>query len=130
MSASVQKQNRRVRLNSPTRDMYQELISLAPQRDGSSTGGPEPTRHSSTALELVEMGKTLTVQTIANQSGISKPTIYRYYNSPEEIERDAFWRCSRSVRSQSSTAPRKPRRRTDVRQRVCICCVQCRIDQR
>lgn len=32
----------------------------------------------------------MTVQAIADQSGVSKPTIYRYYNSPEEIERDAF----------------------------------------
>ena len=71
--------------------MYQELISLAPQRDGSSN------RRSRTrkdilraALELVEIGKPMTVQAIASQSGVSKPTIYRYYNSPEEIERDAF----------------------------------------
>jgi len=71
--------------------MYQELISLTPARD------PSTNRRSRTrkdilraALELVEIGKPMTVQAIASQSGVSKPTIYRYYNSPEEIERDAF----------------------------------------
>ena len=71
--------------------MYQELVSLAPTQHAPSN------RRSRTrkdilraALVLIEMEKSLTVQAIANQSGVSKPTIYRYYNSPDEIERDAF----------------------------------------
>lgn len=71
--------------------MYQELVSVTPQINGTSN------RRSRTrkdilraALELVDAGRSLSVQAIADQSGVSKPTIYRYYNSPEEIERDAF----------------------------------------
>ena len=71
--------------------MYQELISVTPHDSGTSN------RRSRTrkdilraALELVDAGRPLSVQAIADQSGVSKPTIYRYYNSPDEIERDAF----------------------------------------
>ena len=67
------------------------------------------------------MGKTLTVQTIANQSGVSKPTIYRYYNSPEEIERDAFMSeiaAERAVSIFNSASQAMAEEDADVRQRV------------
>ena len=101
--------------------MYQELISLAPQRDGSSNRRSRTRKDILRAtLELVEMGKTLTVQTIANQSGVSKPTIYRYYNSPEEIERDAFMSEIAAERAVSifNSASQAMAEEPDVRQRV------------
>ena len=101
--------------------MYQELISLAPQRDGSSNRRSRTRKDILRAtLELVEMGKTLTVQTIANQSGVSKPTIYRYYNSPEEIERDAFMSEIAAERAVSifNSASQAVAEVQDVRQRV------------
>lgn len=71
--------------------MYQELISVTPH-DRVTSNRRSRTRKDilRAALELVEAGRPMTVQAIADQSGVSKPTIYRYYNSPEEIERDAF----------------------------------------
>lgn len=71
--------------------MYQELISATPH-DRVTSNRRSRTRKDilRAALELVEAGRPMTVQAIADQSGVSKPTIYRYYNSPEEIERDAF----------------------------------------
>ena len=71
--------------------MYQELLSVTPQ-DRVTSNRRSRTRKDilRAALELVEAGRPMTVQAIADQSGVSKPTIYRYYNSPEEIERDAF----------------------------------------
>ena len=71
--------------------MYQELISVTPH-DRVTSNRRSRTRKDilRAALELVEAGRPITVQAIADQSGVSKPTIYRYYNSPEEIERDAF----------------------------------------
>ena len=71
--------------------MYQELISATPH-DRVTSNRRSRTRKDilRAALELVESGRQMTVQAIADQSGVSKPTIYRYYNSPEEIERDAF----------------------------------------
>ncbi len=101
--------------------MYQELISLAPQRDGTSNRRSRTRKDILRAtLELVEMGKTLTVQTIANQSGVSKPTIYRYYNSPEEIERDAFMSEIAAERAVSifNSASQAVAEVQDVRQRV------------
>ncbi len=101
--------------------MYQELISLAPQRDGTSNRRSRTRKDILRAtLELVEMGKTLTVQTIANQSGVSKPTIYRYYNSPEEIERDAFMSEIAAERAVSifNSASQAMAEEPDVRQRV------------
>lgn len=101
--------------------MYQELISLPPARD------PSTNRRSRTrkdilraALELVEMGKPMTVQAIANQSGVSKPTIYRYYNSPEEIERDAFMSEIAAERAVSifNAVSQGINQDADVRQRV------------
>jgi len=101
--------------------MYQELISLAPQRDGSSNRRSRTRKDILRAtLELVEMGKALTVQAIANQSGVSKPTIYRYYNSPEEIERDAFMSEIAAERAVSifNSASQAVAEEPDVRQRV------------
>ena len=71
--------------------MYQELISVTPH-DRVTSNRRSRTRKDilRAALELVEAGRPMTVQAIADQSGVPKPTIYRYYNSPEEIERDAF----------------------------------------
>ena len=71
--------------------MYQELISVTPH-DRVTSNRRSRTRKDilRAALELVEAGRPMTVQAIADQSGVSTPTIYRSYNSPEEIERDAF----------------------------------------
>jgi len=105
----------------PFREMYQELISLTPQRDGSSNRRSRTRRDILRAtLELVEMGKPLTVQSIANQSGVSKPTIYRYYNSPEEIERDAFMSEIAADRAVSifNSVSQTVSEETDVRRRV------------
>ena len=105
----------------PFREMYQELISLTPQRDGSSNRRSRTRKDILRAtLELVEMGKPLTVQSIANQSGVSKPTIYRYYNSPEEIERDAFMSEIAADRAVSifNSVSQTVSEETDVRQRV------------
>ncbi len=101
--------------------MYQELISITPPRDGSSNRRSRTRKDILRAtLELVEMGKTLTVQSIANQSGVSKPTIYRYYNSPEEIERDAFMSEIAAERAVSifNSASQAVAEEPDVRQRV------------
>ena len=101
--------------------MYQELISITPPRDGSSNRRSRTRKDILRAtLELVEMGKALTVQSIANQSGVSKPTIYRYYNSPEEIERDAFMSEIAAERAVSifNSASQAVAEEPDVRQRV------------
>ena len=101
--------------------MYQELISLAPQRDGSSNRRSRTRKDILRAtLELVEMGKALTVQAIANYNRASKPTIYRYYNSPEEIERDAFMSEIAAERAVSifNSASQAVAEGPDVRQRV------------